>query len=150
MIKFIRIYCLKNTYIRAQKQPITQKSCFFTSGADPVLRNCGFSRAGEVHRSGIASSHARERSIAQEQQNLTRGNGPPLRNRRIPRAGVVQPPENTESHARDCRFALKPRYFTRRNFYFMRKALEKSLKHFYKEENVRNIFTIVDNPKSQR
>ena len=129
---------------------ITQELRIPTRRISPSPRNSEFSRAGVLPRSGIADFHVRERSITQELQNPTRWNGPSPRNCEFPRAGVVHRSGIANSHARDCRFALKPRYFTRRNFYFMRKALEKSLKHFYKEENVRNIFTIVDNTKKQR
>ena len=139
---------IAESYVR--ESSIAREMQNLTRWSSPSLGNYRISRAGTVHRSRITESHALERSIARKMQNLTRGNGPPLGKCRIPRAGVVHRSEIAESHARDCRFALKPRYFTRRNFYFMRKALEKSLKHFYKEENVRNIFTIVDNTKKQR
>src|SRR5699024_11352520 len=72
-----------------QKWAISQVLRIPTRGSSPPLRNCGIPRAGVVHRSGIAKSHARERSIARESCNPTRGNSPSLRNREIPRAGHI-------------------------------------------------------------
>src|SRR5699024_5448298 len=56
-------------------------------------------RAVTFHRSGIAESHAQERSTARESRNLTRRSGPPLRNREISRAGAVHHSGIVEFHA---------------------------------------------------
>src|SRR5699024_10441128 len=69
------------------KSPKTPKKQSTARWRVPSLRNCRISRAGAVHRSGIAESHALEASTAQESQNLTRGASPTPRSRRIPRAG---------------------------------------------------------------
>src|SRR5699024_7295043 len=99
-----------------------------TLGSSTSLGNYIISRAGMVHRSRIAESHAlgqfitqelqnltrrkgpplrnrgisrREQSTARESENLTRGSVPPLRNRGISRAGRVQHPEIAESYAQE-------------------------------------------------
>src|SRR5699024_5135752 len=64
------------------------------------LGNRGISRAGMVYRSGIAESHAQERSTARESRNLTRWISPSLGNCRIPRAGAVHRSGIGKSHAR--------------------------------------------------
>src|SRR5699024_12161745 len=66
------------------------------------LRNPG---AVTFHLSEIAESHARQRSITQELQNLTHGNVPPLRNRGIDRKSVVHRSEIAES-TRESRQSL--------------------------------------------
>src|SRR5699024_10375734 len=80
----------------------------------PPLWKCKISRAGGVHRSGIAESHARYQSTARELRIPTRRRGPPLKNRgisraatvhrsgncRIPRVGSVHRPNIALSHAR--------------------------------------------------
>src|SRR5699024_11387067 len=82
-----------------------------TRGSGPLLRNCGFPRAGTVHRSENAESH----SIARELQNPTRGRVPPLGNYRIPRAGTVHRSGNAESHAQDWSTAQKLHFPARWN-----------------------------------
>ena len=70
-------------------------------------------RVRAAHRSGIAESHARERSIAQELRIPTRGNGPPLRNRRIPRAVVLHHSGMADFYARERSIAQESRISTR-------------------------------------
>src|SRR5699024_11625579 len=67
----------------------------------PSLKNRRISRAVDVHRSGIAESHAQEESTTQESENLTRWRAPPLGNRGISRAGTVHHSGIAESHAQE-------------------------------------------------
>ena len=76
-------------------------------------RNCGIPRAVTAHRSGIAESHARERSTARESPNPTRWKDPPLRNREIPRAGRFHRSEIAESRAQEGSIARKSENFAR-------------------------------------
>src|SRR5699024_1019059 len=57
--------------------------------------------AGTVHRSGIGESHARQRSTAQQSRNLARRKSPAPRNRRILRAGRVHRSGIGKTHARE-------------------------------------------------
>ena len=72
-------------------------------------------RVRAAHRSGIAESHARERSIAQELRIPTRGNGPPLRNRRIPRAVVLHHSGMADFYAQEGSIAQELQNPTRGN-----------------------------------
>ena len=67
------------------KQSTAWESGNPTRGSGPPLGNCVISRAGIVHRPGMAEFHAVESSIARESQN--------------PRARVVHCPGMAEFHA---------------------------------------------------
>src|SRR5699024_3529360 len=71
------------------KSPKTPKKQSTARWRVPSLRNCRISRAGAVHRSGIAKSHDLGQSIAQKSQNPTRWKAPPLGKCRILRAVAV-------------------------------------------------------------
>src|SRR5699024_608400 len=90
---------LKNIYILLFKQSIARKSRFPTRWSGPSPKNRRIPRAGAIHRSETAGSHAQEGSIAQESQDPTRWRAPSPKNRRIPRAGAIHRSETAESHA---------------------------------------------------
>src|SRR5699024_2050847 len=80
----------------------------------PPLGKCRISRAGSVHRSENAESHAVEPSIARKMQNLTRRSSPSLRNYAFPRAGMIHHAENANFHARERSTAREMQNLTRR------------------------------------
>ena len=76
-----------------------QKMRISTRGNGPPLRKCRIPRAGTVHRSGNAESHAQDWSTAQKLHFPARWRGPSRRNYAFPRAVTVHRSENAESHA---------------------------------------------------
>src|SRR5699024_11409923 len=80
----------------------------------PLLRNSSILRAGVVHSSEIAGSHAWEQSIARESGNLTRGSSPSLRNRGFLRVGAVHRSGIGKSHAQEQSTAQEPQNSMRR------------------------------------
>src|SRR5699024_8343112 len=85
-----------------------------TRGRGPPLRKCRIPRAGEVHRSGNAESHALEGSTTREIQKPTCWSRPPLGKCRILRAGTVHRSRIAESHALEPSTAQKLQFFMRR------------------------------------
>src|SRR5699024_12200250 len=88
----------------------------------PPLGNCKNYRAGAIHLSENAESHALECSIAQKMQNPTRWKGPSLGNSEIPRAGEIHHSENAEFHALERSIAQKSKKLTRWNYLMIIKS----------------------------
>src|SRR5699024_62850 len=103
---------------------LSLRKCVFPRASSLSSRNRRNSRAGEVPRSGIEKSHARERSTTRKMQKLKCGNGPPLGNRRILRAGTSQRQKIT------CFRALAPlSYF--KNLIYLHSPQKNPLKKSY-------------------
>src|SRR5699024_11615194 len=73
----------------AKSHSMTQKTQIKARGTVPPHVKRDETRAGGVHRPGIAKSHALEVSTAQKSKHPTRWIGPPPRNCKISRAGSL-------------------------------------------------------------